>query len=94
MEMKVQITNFQTRHPSIGMPSDDDAQLEEKVLEAIRSYHARRGGYYPKQVEDLRKDLDDDDLFSQLQQRIDVFQNADRRIRAEKQLSKKRKESE
>ena len=90
------VANFQGRHPALcaaaemGSEAADGAEtLEASTLQAIRAHHARRGGYYPKTTQDLSRELDEAQL-SKLSNRPEVFELCVRKVRAEKQMGKKR----
>lgn len=85
---------FQLRHPECGMMTQVEGDGFESVVEAaIESYHSRRGGYYPKTPEDLKKELTTEQL-QKLTVQPEVLQLCDRRVRAKKQIGKKKRKVE
>lgn len=83
-------TNFQSRNSlTIITPSTADVN-EDDVLQAIRSYHKRTRGYYPKQPNDLKNELAPE-ILRHLAVHTDLFQSCERRVRAEKQLTKRKR---
>ncbi len=64
--------------------------VEEAVVHAIRTYtETRKKGYYPKTPDDLQKDLSPD-ILKILVARPTLFLTCERRVRAERQLNKKK----
>lgn len=87
-----QITNFQISNPSVCVADlqEEVEGLEDSVLTAVRTYHQRKRGYYPKHADDLKAFLPAEELRA-LFQRPEIFQSCERRVRAEKQASKKKR---
>jgi len=87
-------TAFQGRHcdtTASVVSHEDQHELEETVAQAIHAYtETRKKGYYPKRAEDLHKDLSPE-LLKLLVARPTLFLTCERRVRAERQLSKKKR---
>ena len=91
--LAARVANFQATHPALHARDEEVDELEARTLEAIRAHHARKKGYYPKHADDLRGDLDPEPLAALLR-RPALFQECERRVRAEKQQTKRRRKED
>lgn len=90
-----QISTFQVSHPELQMEcradNADVVALETATLDAVRTFHSRRHGHYPKHSDELRSMLSPGD-FGLLSKRPGIFETCVRIVRGEKQLTKRKRE--
>ena len=91
-----QSTHFESLHPTLfaGALVEHVEGLEERVVAAVRAYHAtRRKGYLPKSIDDLARDLAAEELAA-LKAQPSLFHVCERRVRAENQAGKRKRKGD